>query len=209
MRRLPVLLLVVSLVVPSLAHADATAVDQSFQAYRTAILASDGAKAAAVVTQDSHDLYREYADQALTLDRSGLNALHVMDRTNVLLLRHSLDRSRMESMSGEEIIAFAVDQGWIGKEGAERLQLGDYEVTGDAATGTVLAPDGRRTSFKLQFLKEAERWRLDLVSMLNITRTAIEYSVRQSGMSEDEFLFLVLEVSTGRKAGPEIWSPPS
>ncbi|WP_299399474.1 hypothetical protein [Pelagibius sp.] len=209
MRRLPVLLLVVSLVVPSLARADAAAVDQSFQAYRTAIMASDGAKAAAVVTQGSHDLYRQYADQALTLDRSGLNALHVMDRTNVLLLRHSLDRPRMETMSGEEIIAFAVDQGWIGKEGAERLQLGDYAVAGDAATGTVLAADGRRTSFQLQFLKEAERWRLDLVSMLNITRTAIEYSVKQSGMTEDEFLFLVLEISTGRKAGPEIWNPPS
>ena len=44
---------------------------------------------------------------------------------------------------------------------------------------------------------------------MQLTRTAFEYAVQQSGLPEDDFVLLMLEQGTGRKPGPDIWSPPS
>src|SRR3546814_20779881 len=73
------------------------------------------------------------ADQALTLDRDGLHGIHLSDRIYALLLRHTLQPAALEGMSGGEVVAYAVGAGWIGREGANRLELGHYRVEGDAA----------------------------------------------------------------------------
>ena len=184
-------------------------VSATFEAYRVALLATDGEKAAEIVTQGSRDLYRHYANQALTLDHAALNRVHIADRLTILLLRHSVERERLMQMGGAEIIAYAVDQGWISKEGTAGIQLGNYQVAGDIATGTLLRTDGSETSYKVEFLKEDGDWHLNLKKMLEFARIGIEYAVKQAGMSEDEFILALLEYSTGRKPGPEIWTPPS
>jgi hypothetical protein len=43
---------------------------------------------------------------------------------------------------------------------------------------------------------------------MELTRAAFDFAVQQSGLSEDEFVVLMLEAGTGRKPGPDIWSPP-
>ena len=133
-------------------------VRESFVTYKTAILASDGDAAADVVTQGSRAYFRQLADQALTLDREGLQRLHLSDRIYAMLLRHSLEPGELARMSGGDVVSFAVDEGWIGKDGASRLELGNYQVEGDAASGTILQADGSETTFKMQFAREGGRW---------------------------------------------------
>src|SRR3546814_14893450 len=82
-----VLLAVLHLAAPLPAAASVDEVRESFRAYKTAILQSDGAAAARAVTQDSHVYFRGLADQALTLDRDGMHGLHISDRIYALLLR--------------------------------------------------------------------------------------------------------------------------
>lgn len=209
MRSLRFLCLLLLLAAPRpLAAAPLDDVKQSFLDYKAAILASDGDAAADVVTQGSRAYFRQLADQALTLDRDGLRRIHLSDRIYAMLLRHSLQPGELARMSGGDVVSFAVDEGWIGKEGASRLQLGNYQVEGDVATGTILQADGSETTFKMQFAREDGRWLLDLAALMNLTRVAFEYAVQQSGLGEDEFVLLMLEQGTGRAPGPEIWSPP-
>jgi hypothetical protein len=201
-----VLLLLITAPVQAAPQDDVSA---TFEAYRAALLATDGEKAAEVVTQGSRDLYRHYANQALTLDHAALNRVHIADRLTIMLLRHSLERERLMQMSGAEIIAHAVTQGWISKEGTAGIRLGNYQVAGDLATGTLLRVDGSETPYKVEFLKEDGDWHLNLKKMLEFARIGIEYAVQQAGMSEDEFILTLLEYSTGRKPDPGIWNPPS
>lgn len=208
MRRLSVLLFLFVLAHPAVAE-PVDDVKESFTTYKSAILEADGEAAAGVVTQESRDYFRNLADQALTLDRAGLHEIHLTDRLYALLLRHNLDRGTLQGMSGRDVVSYAVDNGWIGRNGASQLRLGDYKVEGDRASGTILRPDGVKSSFKMEFVREGGRWLLDLVALMNLTRTAFEYAVQQSGLSEDEFVLLMLEQGTGRKPGPDIWSPPS
>ena len=208
MRSLSVLLLVLCLAAPPAAE-PVDDVKESFLTYKTAILEADGAAAAKVVTQNSRAYFRSLAEQALTLDRAGLHEIHLTDRLYAMLLRHNLDRTQLQQMSGGQVVSYAVDHGWIGRNGVSQLRLGHYEVEGDHASGTILRPDGLKSSFKMEFVKEGGRWLLDLVALMDLTRTAFEFAVQQSGLSEDEFVFLMLEQGTGRKPGPEIWNPPS
>ncbi len=184
-------------------------VSATFEAYQAALQATDGEKAAGIVTQGSRDLYRHYANQALTLDHAALNRVHIADRLTIMLLRHSLERERLMQMSGGEIIAYAVEQGWISKEGTAGIRLGNYQVAGEMATGTLLRTDGSETDFTVEFLKEDGDWHLNLKQMLEFARIGIEYAVQQAGMSEDEFILTLLEYSTGRRPDPGIWNPPS
>lgn len=209
MRSLRFLCLVLLIALPwPAAAAPLDEVRKSFLDYKTAILTADGDAAAAVVTRDSQAYFRQLADQALTLDRDALHRIHLSDRIYAMLLRHSLEAAELQRMTGSDVVSFAVDEGWIGKDGASRLQLGNYQVDGDTATGTILQADGSETTFKMQFAKENGRWLLDLAALMNLTRVAFEYAVQQSGLGEDEFVLLMLEQGTGRRPGPEIWSPP-
>jgi len=203
------LTLVLLLPLPAAAQEEAAAVRDSFLFYKTAILTGDGETAAELVTQRTHALYRGFADSALTLDKPGLDALHVMDRISVMQLRHQMTRRQLESMSGEEIVAYAVDNGWIGKDGAARLQVGDFTVDGSFATAPILGADGKETLLRMRFAREDGVWRLDLVEMMALTRVAIAQAIRQTGLSEDEFILFALEATSGRRPGPEIWNPPS
>ena len=210
MRSLLTLLLLVLLGQPLAAAAEPVEkVKESFQIYKTAILDADGAAAAAIVTQGSRDYFRKLADQALTLDHQGLHEINLSDRLYTMLLRHNLGRKELESMSGREVVSYAVDEGWIGRQGAEQLQLGHYEVEGDTASGTILRPDGGSTSFKMEFVKEEGRWLLDLVALMQLTRSAFEFAVKQSGIDEDTFVILMLREGSGRPPRPDIWEPPS
>lgn len=204
-----VLVLLLALPMAPAAAAPKDDVAATFAAYKQAVQETDGAAVAEMVTQDSRDLHRSYASLALTLDRAALNRLHLSDRLTVMLLRHSLAREQLMKMSGGEIIAYAVQQGWISKEGTAGIRLGNYQVAGDLATGTLLRADGSETKYKVEFAKEGGAWRLNLKKMLEFRRIGIEYTVEQAGMTEDQFILSLLEYSTGEKPGPDIWNPPS
>ena len=190
------------------AQDEATAVKETFYGYKMAILQGDGEVAAALVTESTHDLYRQFADGALTLDKTGLDELHVMERLTILQLRHEMTRAQLESMSGGQIVAYAVDNGWIGKDSATRLQIGDFTIDGDTASAAILGNDGTATPLRMKFTREDGLWRLDLAEMMVLTRVVVVQAIRQTGMSEDEFILFALEAASGRKPGPEIWSPP-
>ncbi|MGF1592009.1 MAG: hypothetical protein ACFCUW_01945 [Kiloniellaceae bacterium] len=203
------LLTVVLLALPASAAAGpADDVREAFLTYKTAVILSNGQAAAAVVSNASHAHFRELADQALTLDHAGLQEIALTERLYTLLLRLSLEPGDLNSMSGEELVAYTVDRGWIGRSGAPRLEIGTSMVDGDSATAAILRPDGEETPYSLNFVRQQGQWRLDLVAMMELIHVAFETAQQESGFSEDEFVMRVLEQGTNRTVGPEIWSPP-
>jgi len=202
------LVTVLLVLLPLSATANPDAVKEAFLSYKAAILSGDGTAAADLVTRSSRDFYRKAADHALTLDKTGLERLHVLDRLTVMQLRHEMSRAQLESMDGRQIVAYAVDQGWIGRDSAASLQVGTFAVDGDNATAPVIS-NGQETPLLLHFAREDGGWRLDLVQMMELSRPAVQVAIRQTGMSEEEFILYALEAVSGRRPGPEIWNPPS
>lgn len=191
------------------ANSPERAVEDTFLAYQKALLAEDGTTAAGLVTAASWDYYREMADEALTADRNRLEELDFVDRLTALLFRMSLTRDALRRMSGEELVAYSVDQGWISREKTANMKLANFRITGDSAKASVIGRDGKPSTVTMGFETERGAWRLDLLDTINTSRRAMPLAIALSGMTEAEFIFASLKRSTGRTPESDIWSPPS
>lgn len=198
------------LALPLPAAADTPAeVRETFLTYKTAVILSDGAGAAEVVSSGSHDHFRSLAEQALTFDRSALLQVELTERLYTLLLRVTLKPTDLDGMSGSELVAFTIDRGWIGRNGAPRLEIGTSVIEGDSASAAILRPDGEESPYDLQFVRQQGEWRLDLVALMELIHVAFQNEQKNSGLSEDEFVMRMIEHGTNQTVGPEIWDPPS
>lgn len=59
---------------------------------------------------------------------------------------------------------------------------------------------------RIHFYKEEGTWKIDLTSLFPIGSMAFKKMQQESGMDENEYLFMLLEMLTGRKPGNEIWN---
>ena len=185
------------------------AVEEAFESYRRALLAPDGDAAADLVTEQTWNFYRDLASHALTAERSFLMESDLVDRVSILLLRHGMASEQLRKMSGREIFAHAVDRGWIGEESTAKLRLTNYRVNRGIAYADIIGRDGRTSGVAMRFVQQQDSWRVDVLDMLNTSRSAVALAVALSGMTQEEFLYNALEDGTGRRPGPEIWNPPS
>lgn len=49
------------------------------------------------------------------------------------------------------------------------------------------------------------QWKLDLTSLFPASNLLFKQMVEESGQNENEYLFSLLEMLTGKKPGSEIW----
>src|SRR3546814_16939390 len=81
------------------------AVEDSFVAFRQAVLDGDGEKAAALTTAASWDYYRDRADDALSAGPGQLQSVPLDQTLVVLTLRHAVTPTDLKSLSGRELLA--------------------------------------------------------------------------------------------------------
>jgi hypothetical protein len=185
---------------------EADDVRASFQAYKQAILARDGATALSHVDKKTLQYYERMRDAALTANRGTVQAMSTVDKLMVLMLRARIPAAQLQQMSPEELFRHAVNQGWIGRESVEGNEVGDVEVSGDTATA-VHVSRGQTSSFKWVFHKEDDAWKIDLTSMMPTADWAMKQVIQQSGMPEDQVLLQLLQATTGMPASDALWDP--
>lgn len=185
---------------------DAEAVQKAFDAYKTAVLSKDGAVASAHVAQQTLDEYQKYVDWALHADRKELQSLSTINKMQVLIMKHRLPHEKWKGLTGEKAFIYAVDHDWIGKEGVISTTIGNVQVSGTRATAAAMS-DQKSTPIRFHFIREDGSWKLDLVPILRTADLAIKDQIKQSGVSEDEYIFRILETLSGRKVADSIWNP--
>ena len=194
------------------------AVEDSFLAFQAALLAGDGAQVAALTTADSGNFYRDMADEALTAGRARLSEMTLDHRLVALTLRHGLTALELKRMSGKELLQLCVDrgwiwveQGWIDRQDFARKRPENYRIIGEAAAARVDNPlSWPRDGVAFRFEEGAWRVRLrhDSGAPNLIAEALIAYYRFGREMSEEEYIYATLEEATGKRPGPDIWSPP-
>lgn len=182
------------------------AVVKSFQDYKSAILNQNGEAAVALVTKRTVEEYQRYVEWALTADRKTLQSLAFINRFQVLLLRHRIPADSLRQLDGRSVFVYAVDRDWIGKNGVIRTTLGKVDVANTRATAEVLI-GGQSAPNRFQFSKENGTWKFDLIQVIRDADQALKAAARQNGMTEDEFMFSLIETVSGRKVADTIWAP--
>jgi hypothetical protein len=185
---------------------EAPAVEKAFADYRQAVLDKKGDAAADLIAPATIAEYQKYRDLALKGDEKTVKGLSISGRTNVLMMRHRVGKDQLKSMNGKKIVAYAVDQGWIGEEGVKRAGVTDVEVSGSAATAKVTV-NGQKSDEMFHFAKHDGKWTIDLVPNLPRADVLFQKMASESGQGENEFLFQILGLLTGRPVTDAIWQP--
>lgn len=186
---------------------EAEAVRETFEHYRRALLAEDGESAAGLVSTNTLEAYQRYRDLALTGSEDAVKELSMVERMQVLLLRHRIEPDALEMMTGRGTFAHAVDEAWVGSGGIQRLQIHRVTVRGDEANANVgMGPAPSPELFR--FTKEEGEWRFDLMPSLTSAEGALQQMAAARGIEENEFLLGMIGSMSGEPATEALWQPP-
>lgn len=189
--------------------AQARAVDEvraTFAAYKRAILASDGATAAQLLSAGTIDWYAQIKHDALYATKAELDRLPPIAKIQVLAYRVRVAPQQLQDLSPRQLVAYAVDKGWIVKAATQHSELGHITVSDGSAVADLLV--AKRASGQYRFVKEDGQWRFDQLPLLRGGEARLDAAAQLRGESTDELVLSLLSRAAGKKVGPEIWTPP-
>ncbi|MEM7572529.1 MAG: hypothetical protein AAF433_06495 [Bacteroidota bacterium] len=182
-------------------------VQAAFQGYRAAILNDRGEEAVEYLDRRNFTYYDAILDHIRVSDSTTVAELRFIERFMVLRMRQVNTQEEITRFTDSTFIVYAINEGMIGKDGVSNLQLGEIEITDDFAAAAVIFR-GEKTPLKFHFYREAGEWGLDLTHTMTIGQVAIRQAITDSGMVEREFLYLLLEVLSGKAVDETvIWRP--
>ena len=201
-------MLSVSLVVPlhAFASEDGDAIRDVFRAYRTAILEGKGEDAADLLCQSTLDYFDRMRILALDGDAAAVQATALVDQMQTMLFRLRVPAKTLETLSAKGLIAYSVEQGWIGKKSVQKVTPGKVQTEKDGALLHVNV-DGEDAGPAFRFYREAKGWRLDLVPTLKATDGVLRSTALRAGVSHNEYILKVMSLALDTEIGDEAWEP--
>ena len=178
----------------------------TFENYKSAILNENGAEAVNYLDSRTIAYYTEIVSLVKTADSIAVEGLSFQDKFIVLTIRHRATREEILEFDGKSLIVFAVNKGMIGKNSVMNCSIGEVNVNRGFANGEFLS-NGQKTPFLYEFNKEDNQWKIDLTAIFSLADLVFKQVIAKSGMTENEFLFSMLESLSGTKPGPEVWLP--
>lgn len=211
--RLLVAVVLFAVATPALAQSDPAAVEQSFAAYKQALIDGDGAKASALTSADTHAYLKQTLERALTMESSELQGLPLLDQISVLMLRHNMNPAQLREMKDGDPVAYAVNHKSFDMNEVEKLEAEGFTVTGSQASAPISNLQGSPIPVNVYFKEEAGTWRFDLLSSIAPFRAVFEtqagfLSKLNSADGNNAVVPLIIHLITGRAPAANIWNPP-
>lgn len=185
---------------------DQEAARMAFLSYRKAILASDGKAAVPILSQETIDYYGRMLQLALHGSKESVRRESISNKLLIFMLRSLVPLDSLRMMSPRDVVIYAVDQGWIGKNSVAQIYPGPITVTENVA---IMRPiiRGRQSRQEFRFVKEDGSWKFDLLPILRSSNLAMLMLAKKMGLSEDEFLSQLFESTVGQKLSEDLWEP--
>lgn len=156
---------------------------------------------AQLVDTESEDYYLYLRDLALNADAHALSPLIEVDQLQVMFLRLMLEPEQLRSMNVQQLLAFAIGNGFIGMELRHADRLDKVQVSGDTATGRLMkfGRADRPDRYLQYFVKEQGAWLVSLRGERDRLEGEFDGFVQRTGLSRSEAAFLILETRVMRK----------
>lgn len=179
-------------------------VKKTFDSYKSAILNDKGEEAAAFVDSRTINYYNHILEAAKYADSNKINTLPLTDKITILSFRHRAAKEDIMSMDGKGLFVYAIKNGMVGKNSVSNNSIGEVTVDNDFAKGQLVVR-GKAVPMYFHFYREQDQWKLDLTSLFPIANMTFKKMIEDSGEEENDYLFNLLEILTGKRPGPEIW----
>lgn len=181
-------------------------VKKSFDSYKTLILNDKGDEAVKYVDTRTIKYYGDILKLVKSADSTTVETLSILDKLMVFSIRHRTSKEDILNFDGKSLLVYAIKSGMVGKNGVVNNSIGDITVDENFAKGQLIA-NRRKTPFYFHFYKEEGKWKIDLTSLFSVSTMAFKKMADDSGQNQNEYLFSLLEIISGRKPGIEIWKP--
>lgn len=181
-------------------------VKKAFNNYKSSILNDKGEDAVSYLDTNTIEYYDKILELVKNADHKKITSLSLMDKLMVILIRHTATREDIFSFDGRKLLVYAIKNGMVGKDSVVNSSIGEVSVNEDFAKGEMLVND-KRSSLYFHFYKENGVWKVDLTSIFDLSNMAFKKMVEESGQTEDDFIFLIIESSSGKKPNSDIWEP--
>jgi type II secretory pathway component PulC len=154
-----------------------------------------------LVDSNSEAYYLRLRDLALTAGAEDLSQLSEVDQLQIMFFRLMVDAEQLSAMSAQQLLAFAVEKGFIGMELRLADQLSEIQISGDTATGRLLkfGRVDRPDRYRQYFVKELDTWRVSVQGERDRLEGEFDGFVQRSGLSRSEAAFVILEMRLMRK----------
>jgi hypothetical protein len=152
----------------------------------------------------------KYYEKSLELvknaDREKILSLSVFDKLLILFVRHKISKEDIYSFDGRKLLIYSIENGMVGKDSVIESSIGKVLIDKDFAKGELLV-NGKKSLVYFHFYKEKGVWKIDLTSIFDMANMTFKKMIEKSGQTEEKFILLVLELSTGKKPNANIWEP--
>lgn len=176
--------------------------------FKDATLNGKGEAAADCVTQETLDYYDRIRRLALHAERKELEGEALVWRYTVLSIRMRVPADRLAAMSGQDLFAHGVNEGWVGKESTQQQDIGKVSVRGDHASAPAVQ-GGKTTDLLFLFVRDGGQWRLDMMDLIRRVTPMFDRLRKDSGLSEEQFLGELIDETVGRPLTDADWKPPA
>lgn len=187
-------------------QAEEQQVKKTFDNYKSAILNDKGEEAVEQVDTKTIAYYGDIFEKVKTADSLKVDKLSLMDKLIVLVVRHRIPKEEIMKTNGKQLLVTAIKMGMVGKSSVINNEVGTVKVNGDFASGELLVR-GQKTPLAFEFHKENGLWKLDLTAIFPAGEAAFRQMVKQSGEPENEYLLSLIQLTTGKEPGAEVWVP--
>ena len=177
---------------------------ETFENYKSAILSDKGEEAFNYVDSRTLDYYTKIIDLVKKADKTEIEGLSLMDKMMVLSIRHRAPKEAIVSFDGKGLFVYAIEQGMVGKDSVMNNEIGEVSVQGDFAKGQLLV-NKTASPLYFHFYKQDGNWKVDLSSIFPDANLALQQIIKDTGLSEEDYIFSSLETLTSKKPGEEIW----
>lgn len=199
---------------PSPGSGDAEAdVRATFEAYRQALIAGDGERAAGLVDRETEEYYQRLKRLVLEGGEEEVRQLTFVDRFLIVAFRHQFDAAELRGMDLADVIVRAMEVGWINGAAIEQLAVGDVRIEGDEAVAAARTRasledpslGGGIDELEYRFVNEDGIWKFRFSGLVASISEVMRELAAQLGVEEDDLIFTLIEALTGVEVLPDVW----
>lgn len=178
----------------------------TWKAYRVAFSNNMGKECSRYIDSESVKYYDYLLTLVKTADSATVERLRMDQQLAVLQARHTMLPSQIALLNGKTFFESLVQQG----EGGGSNEMPDFEflsVTPTHAEAQIVDSNGKR-GLKIVFNKEDKIWKLNVPYISGqISKSSWEQLMKESGKTEHEFIYTILELTNHKKPSDNVWHP--
>lgn len=166
-------------------------IQENYDLYTKAMVIFDGAAAVDYVTNSTIEYYNSINQLIKHGDSIQVAHAPIMDRMLIFRIRHLNSIEPISFYSGRELFIYAITTGLIGKNSVRNIYLDKISIKGETAVAT--AKKGKENAGYFYFNKENNKWRMNLIPLIEETNSYLIDHVVSKYKSQYEFIHEMIQ----------------